>query len=83
MLRNPALQGSRHLPFVYVVGTKIFAFKYAAEAWRDEVCPDAKIETVSVLRAFGVGLRTSLPKEVKVAWDIEWKKETQELKIVN
>lgn len=60
-----------HIPFVYVVGSKIFTMLYAAKAWNEQVCPKEKIEVISILQAYGVASKDDLPKEVKVKWNFE------------
>lgn len=57
-----------HLPMVYVIGKKIFAFAGPATDWQREVCPDSKIETVTIHEAYGIMGNYPLPPNVFVAY---------------
>lgn len=73
MMRDPLVgsaQSPKHIPFVYVVGDKLFFLLHAAEAWKREVAPQKKIEVVSITEAFGVTHKEDLPDDMAIMWNI-------------
>lgn len=68
MLSRPLLTGGRHLPEVYVIGNKIFAFLRVACEYQQEYEPHRKMEVVSVMEAFGVKKKRDI--QVPVNWNI-------------
>lgn len=61
----------QHLPVVYVVGERLFAFEHAANAWRREVCKNRlPLENVSIMEAYDVASRYDLPAHVRVDWSL-------------
>lgn len=81
MMRFPLVgsgQHPMHIPFVYVVGDKLFFIRHAAEDWNREVAKKKTIEVVSILEAYGVSSKDALPKDVRVYWDISKKSNENE-----
>lgn len=65
MLKFDIIIRKQHLRKVYVVGKKLFAFRYAAEEWHKQV-NHKPIEEVRIEDAYGVTELSQLHGKIKI-----------------